>query len=617
MSGEPGWLGILVEPLRYPFMVRALLAGVLVAVAGAVTGSFLLVRRWSLLGDAISHAVLPGVAVAYLLGWPYFTGALASALLTAAGIGFLERNTRLKSDAATGLLFLGAFAAGLAILSRARSSVDVFHILFGNVLGVSRTDLVLMAGVAAAAVGLVLLLFKELQLWAFDPLTAEVAGLPTRALHYLMMLLVSATLVAALQAVGVVLALAMLVTPPATAYLLVRRFPAMIGLAVGLGVVAAITGLYLSFYLNVASGPAMVLVAMGAFAVALVLAPEQGLLARTLERRRLARVVAAEDVLKALHELGTEEGAADGRSAAPVAVEALVAWTGLSRREVHGALARLVARGLATWEAGDRPRPGARRAGGLASVRRLGRFGRLAGLGMGVPGGARLTAAGVREARRLIRTHRLWERYLTDVAGMAWEDVHEVAHQLEHATPPHLAEEMAEALGHPARDPHGAPIPTAAGEVPGEAGPRPVALDRIPAGREAVVVRVDDEDSHLLARLRRSGLVPGARVRVLGREAGRIRLQVRPRDAGDGQPGAGAPAGPGSTLWLGDREAGCLYVAPVDAAPAEGAQRASDEGPPSGAAGAAGTVGTADDGDPPGEGSTRPGDGADGPVKRP
>ena len=210
MSGEPGWLGILVEPLRYPFMVRALLAGVLVAVAGAVTGSFLLVRRWSLLGDAISHAVLPGVAVAYLLGWPYFTGALASALLTAAGIGFLERNTRLKSDAATGLLFLGAFAAGLAILSRARSSVDVFHILFGNVLGVSRTDLVLMAVVATAAVGFVLLLFKELQLWAFDPLTAEVAGLPTRALHYLMMLLVSATLVAALQAAAAVDLVAMI-----------------------------------------------------------------------------------------------------------------------------------------------------------------------------------------------------------------------------------------------------------------------------------------------------------------------------------------------------------------------------------------------------------------------
>ncbi|HEY8487973.1 MAG TPA: metal ABC transporter permease, partial [Thermaerobacter sp.] len=490
--GEPGWLAILAEPLRYPFMVRALLAGVLVAVAGAVTGSFLLVRRWSLLGDAISHAVLPGVAIAYLVGWPYFTGALASALLTAAGIGFLERNTRLKSDAATGLLFLGAFALGLAILSRARSSVDVFHILFGNVLGVSRADLVLMAVVAAAVVGLVGLLFKELQLWAFDPVTAEVAGLPSRALHYLMMVLVSATLVAALQAVGVVLALAMLVTPPATAYLLTRRFPAMIGLAVVLGTVAAVTGLYLSFYLNVASGPAMVLVAMAGFLLALGLAPEQGLVARAVQRRRLARAVAAEDVLKALHELGVEgDGAAaipvpaaslpaTGVDGAPpaagrppvdatpraVPLDLLAGWTGLGRRGVQGAVARLVDRGLAVWDTGT----------------------------VAAAPGARLTEAGVREARRLIRAHRLWERYLTDVAGMAWEDVHQVAHELEHATPPHLAEEMAEVLGHPAHDPHGAPIPTPAGDVPQGDAPPPVTLAQLGPGRRAVIARVDDED---------------------------------------------------------------------------------------------------------------------------
>ncbi|PZN09675.1 MAG: ABC transporter, partial [Bacillota bacterium] len=225
-------------------MLRALLAGTLVGIAGAVIGSFLLVRRWSLLGDAISHAVLPGVALSYLVGWPYFAGALATAILTALGIGFVERNTRLKSDAAMGLLFIGAFAAGLAILSRARSSVDVFHILFGNVLGVSTADLTLIAAVTVLVVGLVVALFKELQLWAFDPLTAEVAGLPVRLLHYLLMFLLSATIVAALQAVGIVLALAMLITPPATAYLLTRRFPSMIALAAAFGVVSAVTGLY-------------------------------------------------------------------------------------------------------------------------------------------------------------------------------------------------------------------------------------------------------------------------------------------------------------------------------------------------------------------------------------
>ncbi|HEY8486074.1 MAG TPA: metal ABC transporter permease [Limnochordales bacterium] len=273
------------EPLQYPFMVRALAASALVGITGGVVGSFLLVRRWSLLGDAISHAVLPGVALAYVLGWPYFAGALISSLATAAGIGFVERHTRLKSDAATGILFLGAFALGLAVLGRVRSSVDVFHVLFGNVLAVSRWDLAVLAAMGMLVLAVVLALFKELQLWAFDPVGAQVAGLPVGFLHYLMLVLVSATIVGALQAVGIVLALAMLVTPPATAFLLTRRMPQMMGVAALVGALSATGGLYLSYYLNLASGPAMVLVATFAFACALLLSPQQGLLAR----RRRAR----------------------------------------------------------------------------------------------------------------------------------------------------------------------------------------------------------------------------------------------------------------------------------------------------------------------------------------
>ena len=572
MSGAegpgPDLLAVLVEPLRYPFMARALLAGILVAVAGAVTGSFLLVRRWSLLGDAISHAVLPGVGLAYLLGWPYFTGAMATAVLTAVGIGFLERNTRLKSDAATGLLFLGAFAAGLALLSRVRSSVDVFHILFGNVLGVSPADLRLMAAVAALATVLVVALFKELQLWAFDPLTAEVAGLPVRALHYLMTLLVSATIVAALQAVGVVLALAMLITPPATAYLLSRRFPAMIVLATWIGVLSAVTGLYLSFYLNVASGAAMVLVATAFFLLTLLLAPEQGLVARAWERRRLARAVAAEDVLKALDELG------GGEAAVPVAV--LAQWTGLGPRAVRQAVARLVAAGWARWvsRAGEEPA----RVGGDARASR------------GEEGpAALLTGEGLRQARRLIRTHRLWERYLTDVAGMPWEDVHEVAHQLEHATPPHLAEEMAEALGHPVRDPHGAPIPTPGGEVPALPGPEAVPLHRLPAGTHAVVVRVDDEDPGLLARLRAAGIVPGARLVITAREAGAVRVRAVARGEGEGGAGHGVPGGPPGVAGAGGNERAAEErlseneAARIRVHPEEGDPRAAAQAPRAGA----------------------------------
>ena len=497
------------EPFQYPFMVRALVAALSVGISGAVVGSFLLVRRWSLLGDAISHAVLPGVATAYWLGWPYALGALATALLTALGIGFVERNTRLKSDAAMGILFIGAFAAGLALLSRIRSNVDVFHILFGNVLGVSRADLLLTVVTGALVVLVVGALFKEWQLWAFDPVTAQVAGLPVAALHYLLLVLLSGTIVAALRAVGIVLALAMLVTPPATAFLLTRRFPRMILLAAGIGAFSAVVGLYLSFYLDVASGPAMVLTATGAFGVALLLAPEQGLVARAVHRRRAMRQVAEDDVLKALHEL------ANGRT--QVELAALESYTGLGR----GALRRL-----------------------LRSLRRAGYVEAAGPNGTAVA----LSEQGVLRARGLIRSHRLWESYLTDVAGMPWEAVHEQAHQLEHVTPPALAQELADQLGHPAHDPHGAPIPSAAGEMAETPSRR---LDELAAGQSAVVVRVEDEDPALLRRLREAGVVPGAVVQVVSRDAAHLELAV-----GSPQPASQGPAR--CTLTL--QEAGGVRV---------------------------------------------------------
>lgn len=492
-------LDVFIEPLRYPFMVRALTAALSVGIAGAVIGSFLFVRRWSLLGDAISHAVLPGVAIAYLLSWPYFFGALATALVTALGIGFVERNTRIKSDAAMGILFIGAFAAGLAVLSRVRSNVDVFHILFGNVLGVSPGDLLLTAGIAVAVVAIVAGLFKELQLWAFDPLTAQVSGLPVAALHYLVLVLLSATIVSALRAVGIVLALAVLVTPPATAYLLTRRFAAMIALAAAVGAVSSVVGLYLSFYLDLASGPSMVLVATAAFVLALLFSPQQGLVARALQRWRTARRVAEDDLLKALHERA--------ETGSPVQVDQLEADTGLGRGTLRRAVRRLRRAGLVDVTDGD---------------------------------DVRLLDAGVRRARGLIRSHRLWERYLTDVAGMPWETVHEQAHRLEHVTPPSLAAELASELGDPAHDPHGAPIPTEGGELPAVDD---VELDRLTVGQAAVVTRVPDEDPALLRRLRAAGLVPGARLRVEGRRAGemvlRLELPASEREAagsGDGAP---------------------------------------------------------------------------------
>src|SRR5690606_30418352 len=194
-----------------------------------------------------------------------------------------------------------AFAMGLALISRVPGHIDVHHILFGNVLGVRDGDLWLAAVTGGVVLAVVTLLYKELLMWSFDPTMAQVSGLPVRGLHYLMMLLLSITIVASLQAVGIVLVIAMLITPASTAFLLTRRFNTMLGLAVVLGVAASVAGLYLSYYVDVSSGAAMVLVSTGLFMLAMLFSPQEGLVRRALQRRRRAGRIGQEDALKALH----------------------------------------------------------------------------------------------------------------------------------------------------------------------------------------------------------------------------------------------------------------------------------------------------------------------------
>lgn len=460
----------LVEPLRYTFIQQGLVAAVLVGVVCAVMGSFLLVKRWALLGDAISHAVLPGVAVAFLLGVPFVIGALATGLLTALGIGFVERHTRLKQDAAMGLLFVSAFAAGLAIISKIRSPVDLFHVLFGNVLAVSRGDLLLTAASGGLVLATIAVLYKELLLWAFDPIMAESVGLPVRLLHYLTLLLTSLTIVASLQAVGIVLVIAMLIAPPATARMLTDRFHRLVPLAAGIGVTSAVTGLYLSYFLDVASGATMVLVGAVFFALAMTFAPRRGLVPRALRRRRAAATARMTDYLKALFAQPDQ----------PVPAEAL------------------------GQRLGDAPDVAA------AVTARLAR----AGLAVASPAGVRLTDAGRREAGQVVRTHRLWERFLVDRAGVPWDEVHQAADRIEHETTPAVTAQLASAVGAQQADPHGAPIPTPDGTVP----PREAEylLSELRIGQAGLVARVEDEDPDILRTLGAAGLIPGAAVRLAG-----------------------------------------------------------------------------------------------------
>ncbi len=260
----------LLEPLAYPFMVRGLIAAVLVGVVCAVLGIYVVLRGMAFFGDALAHAILPGVAVAYLLRWPLSAGALAAGIVAAAAIGYLQN--RIREDTAIGIVFSGAFALGVALLSTVRTyTVDLTHFLFGNVLGVSPTDLLITAALGGGVLLLVVALHKEFVLMAFDPTLARVLRLPTTLLRYLLLLMLAVTVVAALQVVGVALVVAMLVTPPATAYLLVRRVGPMMVMAALFGALSAVAGLYLSYYLNLPSGPAMVLVCTAIFLLALLL----------------------------------------------------------------------------------------------------------------------------------------------------------------------------------------------------------------------------------------------------------------------------------------------------------------------------------------------------------
>jgi len=275
------------EPFQYGFMQRALLTAILVGAVCGLLSSYVILKRWSLLGDAISHAVLPGVAIAYLLGWPFFVGAFITGALTSLGIGLIERNSRIKSDAAMGLMFTAAFALGVVIISQITTSTHLMHILFGNVLGVRHSALLLTLCAGVLTLTVIVLFYKQLLIYVFDPVQARSLGLNTTAIHYGLILLLTLTIVASLETVGIILVVSMLITPGATAYLLVNRLPAMMLLSTVIGVVSSVVGLYLAYQFNVASGGAIVLVVTGFFLLAFLFAPKRGVLTRIFRHRQM------------------------------------------------------------------------------------------------------------------------------------------------------------------------------------------------------------------------------------------------------------------------------------------------------------------------------------------
>jgi manganese/iron transport system permease protein len=286
MACETVW-DCVMAPLSFGFMQRGLAAAVMIAIVCAVIGAFVVMQELAFIGDALAHASFPGVVIAFLLKFPLELGGAIVGILTALGIGVLTRRGKLSQDTAIGVLFAGTFALGIALLSTVKNyTKDLFGLLLGDVLAIQASDLLVIAAIGALMLVIVFAIYKELVLVTFDPVQAEVIGLPVGWLHELLLALMAVTIVIAIQTVGIVLVVAMLVTPAATATLLVQRFPLVMLVGAMQGVLGVVVGLYLSFYLNIASGAAIVLVLTSMFFLALVCAPLRNML-----QGRLARAV--------------------------------------------------------------------------------------------------------------------------------------------------------------------------------------------------------------------------------------------------------------------------------------------------------------------------------------
>ena len=293
LSPEAAW-SWLIEPFQLGFMIRALWVSAFVGVVCAVLSCYITLKGWSLMGDAVSHAVVPGVVVAYALGLPFAVGAFVFGFGATVAIGYVKSKTRLKEDAVIGVIFTGFFAFGLVLATKIPSNIDLFHILFGNVLGISDQDVVqtLIAGMATLVI--ILLRRKDLLLFCFDPNHAKAIGLNTQLMYYTLLSVLALTIVTALQTAGIVLVVAMLVTPGATAYLLSDRFDRMLMLSVATSVLSCVLGTYISYHLDASTGGCIVVLLTVFFIMAMLFAPKYGILTQNRQQKAAQKAIPVE-----------------------------------------------------------------------------------------------------------------------------------------------------------------------------------------------------------------------------------------------------------------------------------------------------------------------------------
>ncbi len=268
---------ILIDPLSHEFMRRALMVSALVGGVCGLLSCYMTLKGWALMGDAVSHAVMPGVVVAYALGLPFSLGAFVFGVGSVALIGFVKQKSRIKEDTVIGLVFTGFFALGLVLVSKIKSNIDLMHILFGSPLGISKSDVNQTLIISLIVVVVLLVFRKDFMLYIFDPTHARSIGINTGLLHYMLLSVLSLAAVVGLQTVGIILVVAMLITPGATAYLLTDRFDRMTILAVLSSVISSLLGVYISYWSDIETGGSIVLVQTVIFLLAFLFAPRYGI----------------------------------------------------------------------------------------------------------------------------------------------------------------------------------------------------------------------------------------------------------------------------------------------------------------------------------------------------
>lgn len=426
---------LVLAPLRETYFQKALIGGSVVALVSGVVGCLVVLRRMAFLGDALSHAMIAGVAGGYLVMKLLFgleahapgmlLGSLIAAVATVALISFVARISRVKEDAAIGIMYTGIFALGVVAVSVFRQyiHIDLMHFIMGDILGITDADLWVSGTVACVVLTVLILFFRYFQIATFDPIMAASIGLPVLLLDYLLTTCVSLVVVSAVSMVGVILVVGLLITPAATAYLLSDRLDKMMVLAGLFGVTSVVGGLYLCVWLDSAGGGAIIVFCTLQFLAVWTLAPKYGLLSRWLRLRRLVPQQHIEDILTTIL-----------RSRAAVPREAIATYVEIKPKEMTRALRYMLQEGLLVQEGA----------------------------------GFALSPAGEAEANKVLRAHRLWETYLARI-GTPREELHATAHQLEHLSQD-AAEYLHEQLGEPRDDPHGRKIPEMAAQQEPPAG---------------------------------------------------------------------------------------------------------------------------------------------------